>query len=309
MLLPHLRFELVASLALWVANNDFNLRPQFVLVSPSQHLALRKSVSAVGISIQDATFAYPNSPPVLNDLNLGVAPGEIIALLGASGCGKSTLLKALANLITLQAGEIFFDGEQPTRRSGDFSFVFQDANLLPWRTVRQNVELPTELGSGSMGRRKRDSSRQTENLKAKSDTIESVLHSVQLPAAAFEKFPRELSGGMRMRTSIARALVTDPSLLLLDEPFAALDDLLRTRLNELVLELWSQRKRTIVFVTHNIAEAVFLSHRIAILAHGKIACLLENKLAWPRESEQRVSPEFAAIYASISKALAEAQDS
>ncbi|MEC8555712.1 MAG: ABC transporter ATP-binding protein [Planctomycetota bacterium] len=266
-------------------------------------------MSAVGISIQDATFAYSNSPPVLNDLNLDIAPGEVVALLGASGCGKSTLLKAVANLITLQSGEILFDGEQPTHRSGDFSFVFQDANLLPWRTVRQNVELPTELGAGRVIRGERDLSSGTESLTAKSEAIESVLHSVQLPEAAFEKFPRELSGGMRMRTSIARALVTDPSILLLDEPFAALDDLLRTRLNELVLELWSQHKRTIVFVTHNIAEAVFLSHRVAILAHGKIACLLENKLAWPRESEQRVSPEFAAIYASISQALAEAQES
>ncbi len=124
-----------------------------------------------------------------------------------------------------------------------------------------------------------------------------------LSESEFDKFPRQLSGGMRMRTSIARALVTDPSVMLLDEPFAALDDILRTRLNTLLLELWSQRRRTIVFVTHNIAEAIYLSHRIAIFGRGKLATILNNPMSWPRTSEQRASTDFGNFYSQVSQQL------
>lgn len=247
------------------------------------------SDSATGISIRDVTVRLGDQA-VLSGLTLAVAPGEIVALLGASGCGKSTLLRAIARLVPLTGGEVAFS--KPNRRAGDLAFVFQDATLLPWRTVTENVVLPLQLGS-----RGRDISY---------TAAQSALTAVGLAERDFAKFPRELSGGMRMRTSIARALVTDPSILLLDEPFAALDDILRNRLNDLLLELWQQRQRTILFVTHNIAEAIYLSHRIAIFGSGKIAEVVVNPLTWPRCATHRSSPEFAAFFGQVSQKLAAA---
>ncbi len=231
---------------------------------------------------------------MLDDLSIEINPGEIIALLGASGCGKSTMLRAIAGLQPIQSGKIEFT--EHSRRSGDLAFVFQDATLLPWRTVLENVSLPFELGSA--GR-----SAEASSATNPGATVRDALRSVGLTESEFGKFPRQLSGGMRMRTSIARALVTDPSVMLLDEPFAALDDILRTRLNTLLLELWSQRRRTIVFVTHNIAEAIYLSHRIAIFGLGKLAAILDNPLPWPRTSEQRASTDFGNFYSHVSQQL------
>lgn len=248
---------------------------------------LTKHDAATGISIRDLAVKLGDQL-VLSGLSLDVAPGEIVALLGPSGCGKSTLLRAIARLVTPAAGEVSFS--KPNRRAGDLAFVFQDATLLPWRTVAENVVLPLQLG-----RRGRDTTQAD---------VESALAAVGLAARDFAKFPRELSGGMRMRTSIARALVTDPSILLLDEPFAALDDILRNRLNDLLLELWQERQRTILFVTHNIAEAIYLSHRIAIFGNGKIAEVVTNPLPWPRCAEHRSSPEFAAFFGQVSQKLA-----
>lgn len=250
----------------------------------------KRAETATAISIRDVTVRL-GEQVVLDGLSLEVASGEIGALLGASGCGKSTLLRAIASLIPTSGGEIKFS--KPNRRTGDLSFVFQDATLLPWRTVEENVYLPLELAN-----RGRDSSR---------EAVASALAAVGLKERDFSKFPRQLSGGMRMRTSIARALVTDPSILLLDEPFAALDDILRNRLNELLLELWQERQRTILFVTHNIAEAIYLSHRIAIFGNGKIADIVSNPLPWPRCAVQRSSAEFAGFFGKVSQALADAQ--
>ncbi len=245
--------------------------------------------AATGISIRDLSVQL-GSQPVLSGLSLDVSPGEIVALLGASGCGKSTLLRAIARLVQPTAGEVLFS--KPNRRTGDLAFVFQDATLLPWRTVVENVELPLQLGS-----RQRNKERAA---------VYAALTAVGLSEPDYEKFPRELSGGMRMRTSIARALVTDPSILLLDEPFAALDDILRNRLNDLLLQLWQERQRTILFVTHNIAEAIYLSHRIAIFGSGKIAEVAVNPLPWPRCASHRSSPEFAAFFGQVSHTLATA---
>jgi NitT/TauT family transport system ATP-binding protein len=228
----------------------------------------------------------------LKDLSLEIAPGEVVALVGASGCGKSTLLRAIASLVPLSQGTIEFDQHTTLRRPGDLAYVFQEATLLPWRTVDENIGLPLELGSDIA----------SEEMQA---AITAARQAVRLDATAGDKFPHELSGGMRMRTSIARALVTDPSVLLLDEPFAALDDILRTRLNDLLLELWNSRPRTILFVTHNIAEAVYLSHRIAVLGGGRVAQWIENPLSWPRTSAQRATLEFATLYGGVSQALAE----
>jgi NitT/TauT family transport system ATP-binding protein len=251
----------------------------------------RQNPVAVGLEITGLRVQFDQLRPVLDQLDLSVQPGQIIALIGASGCGKSTLLRAIAGLQTYQAGTIEFSNSGKQDRRVGCAFVFQDATLLPWRTVIENVRLPLELGS-------RD-----ETAEEISQRIANALQSVSLSQENWHKFPRQLSGGMRMRTSIARALVTDPNLLLLDEPFAALDDILRTRLNQLLLDLWSARRRTVLFVTHNIAEAVMLSHQIAVVAGGKIARLIPNSLSWPRDIQQRTSVEFAQQYAMTSQAL------
>lgn len=278
-------------------------------------------MSAEGISISDLEFCYPHGSSVLNNLSLDVAPGEIVALLGPSGCGKSTLLRAIAGLHSPTSGQIVFSGPSPGRPAGNLAYVFQDATLLPWRTVESNVSLPFELGkhrAHSNPSRGKDAAASRALAAAEATgvqenglrlSVREVLRSVGLDESTLGKYPRELSGGMRMRTSIARALVTDPSILLLDEPFAALDDLLRTRMNELLLELWHRRKRTVVFVTHNIAEAVYLSHRIALLGKGRIFRVLDNPLDWPRIAEQRTSVEFAELYGVVSQGIAEASNS
>ena len=242
---------------------------------------------ATGIGIRDLSVRLGDQT-VLAGLSLDVSPGEIVSLLGASGCGKSTLLRAIAKLVQPTSGEVVFS--KPNRRAGDLAFVFQDATLLPWRTVAENVVLPLQLGN-----RGRD---------AGQAAVHAALTAVGLLERDYAKYPRELSGGMRMRTSIARALVTDPSILLLDEPFAALDDILRNRLNDLLLQLWQERQRTILFVTHNIAEAIYLSHRIAIFGAGKIAEVVTNPLPWPRCPEHRSSAEFAAFFGQVSQKLA-----
>lgn len=249
-----------------------------------------------GIRIRELTVAFDDAPPVLDALSLDVLPGEIVAVLGASGCGKSTLLRAIARLVQPTSGSITFAPGLPSRRPGDLAYVFQDATLLPWRTVATNVALPLELG-----RAVRSAASADDCLLR----VREALDAVGLGRDDERKFPRELSGGMRMRTSIARALVTDPNVMLLDEPFAALDDMLRTRLNELILELWAVRERTILFVTHNIAEAVYLSHRVALLGQGRVAKIIENPLPWPRTAKQRSSVAFAEIYGKVSASLAE----
>jgi ABC-type nitrate/sulfonate/bicarbonate transport system ATPase subunit len=260
---------------------------------PNSHDFPAQPPIAVGLEISGLRVQFDQLPPILDQLYLHVEPGQIIALVGASGCGKSTLLRAIAGLQNYQAGSIDFSNAPNGDRRVGCAFVFQDATLLPWRTVIENVRLPFELGH------RRETPAEIDQ------RIVTALQSVSLNQENWHKFPRQLSGGMRMRTSIARALVTDPSLLLLDEPFAALDDLLRTKLNQLLLELWSAKRRTVLFVTHNIAEAVMLSHQIAVVAGGRIARLIPNGLSWPRNIQQRTSVEFAQQYAATSQALNE----
>jgi NitT/TauT family transport system ATP-binding protein len=261
-----------------------------------------KSNNSVGLEIENLQIQFAQGRPVLEDLHLRVQPSEIWALVGASGCGKSTLLRAIAGLQGYQQGSIRFSSlvAPADERRNDLeqrvAFVFQDATLLPWRTVFENVKLPLELNTKLA-------------LKLSATDIqhrvESALNSVALKQEHWRLFPRQLSGGMQMRTSIARALITNPSLLLLDEPFAALDDILRNRLNQMLLELWSAQPRTILFVTHNIAEAVILSHKIAVVAHRRIAQTITNKLPWPRNTQQRTCLEFAQMYGQVSQALSD----
>jgi NitT/TauT family transport system ATP-binding protein len=232
----------------------------------------------------------------LEAIDLDIGQGEFLSLIGPSGCGKTTLLRIIAGLaqpsegtrhLTLAADR---DGQSPSRRIG---FVFQDPTLMPWCTVAHNVLLPFRL-AGRVG-------------LAERERVGAEIRAVGL--AGFERaYPRQLSGGMRMRVSIARALVTDPDLLLLDEPFAALDEITRMALNDDLLRLWESRRTTVVFVTHSVFESVYLSTRIAVMTArpGHIAADLRVELPQPRERALRTSPNYATICAAVSTELARA---
>lgn len=230
---------------------------------------------------------------VLDAVDLRIAKGEFVTLIGPSGCGKSTVLKLISGLTVASGGAIRIDGMTPRNARQTMSYIFQDATLLPWRTVRQNVGLGLELEGVVTNERE--------------EKTAALLDLVGLSHVA-RAYPRELSGGMRMRVSIARALATSPRLLLMDEPFAALDEMARDRLNEELLRLREEQKWTAVFVTHSVAEAVFLSTRIVVLRPnpGRVYAMLPVDLPWPRTAESRTSPEFEALIARVSHALREA---
>lgn len=194
---------------------------------------------------------YRQGVDVLRDINFTVYKGEVLSIFGPSGCGKSTLLRMIAGLSSVSSGEILVNGMTPANARELVSFIFQDATLLPWRTVKRNIDLGLELEGAT---RERRDAKTTELLK---------LVGLSDVAAAY---PRELSGGMKMRVSIARALATRPRILLMDEPFAALDEMTRDYMNTELLRLQKQHGWTIVFVTHSVAEAVFLSSRLLVLA-------------------------------------------
>jgi NitT/TauT family transport system ATP-binding protein len=220
-----------------------------------------------------------------------VPAGSIVALLGQSGCGKSTLLRSVAGLQPVQAGKIIIGDQTIETARRSMSFVFQEPALLPWRTAFENVCLPLELQKGI----------ERAEILARARRL---LALVGFTEADYDKLPPQLSGGMKMRASLARSLVTEPTLLLLDEPFAALDDMLRWRLNEMLLELCRDQSRTVLFVTHNIAEAIFLSRQIAVMHHGQIAQWIDNPMPSDRTSDLRSTTEFAQFYGHISKCLA-----
>jgi NitT/TauT family transport system ATP-binding protein len=227
---------------------------------------------------------------VLDQLNLMVPQGQIVSLLGPSGCGKSTLLRVVAGLIRPTSGTALVNDRPAHQMSDRLAFVFQEAALLPWRTVWQNVRLPWEIRRGLDG----------EPLRI---AIERSLEQVGFRSSDWNKKPSQLSGGMKMRASIARALITNPEVLLLDEPFAALDDMLRSKLNDLMLQIVAESGRTMLFVTHNIAEAIYLSHSIAIMSRGRIGEQIPVPLPFPREASMRSSPEFAAFYGRVVESL------
>jgi NitT/TauT family transport system ATP-binding protein len=232
----------------------------------------------------------------LEAIDLDVGRGEFLSLVGPSGCGKTTLLRIIAGLTEPSEGRrrLSLAAETGGRmRFGRVGFVFQDPTLMPWSTVVDNVLLPFRLA-----RRVGPAAR---------ERVGAEIRAVGL--AGFERaYPRQLSGGMRMRVSIARALVTDPDLLLLDEPFAALDEITRIALNEDLLQLWETRRTTVLFVTHSVFESVYLSTRIAVMTArpGRIAADLSVELPQPRERTLRTSPDYAAICATVSNELARA---
>jgi NitT/TauT family transport system ATP-binding protein len=224
-----------------------------------------------------------------------VGRGEFLSLLGPSGCGKTTLLRIIAGLSEPSTGvrRLSLATDAGRIPAGRIGFVFQDPTLMPWGTVLDNVLLPFRL-AGRAG-------------PADRERAAAEIASVGL--GGFERaYPRQLSGGMRMRVSIARALVTDPDLLLLDEPFAALDEITRIALNDDLLRLWGSRRPTVVFVTHSVFESVYLSTRIAVMTQrpGHIVADLPVELPQPRERALRTSPRYAAICATISSRLSQA---
>jgi NitT/TauT family transport system ATP-binding protein len=230
------------------------------------------------------------SSTILQHIDLTIAKGEFVSLIGPSGCGKSTLLKLISGLTTATDGSIQVDGMTPVNARETISYIFQDATLLPWRTVTSNVGLGLELERVSREVRKQK--------------VQSLLDLVGLAHVA-RSYPRQLSGGMKMRVSVARALATRPRLLLLDEPFGALDEMTRDRLNEELLRLKTEQNWTAVFVTHSVAEAVFLSTRVIVLAPspGRIAHEIAIRLPFPRTSETRESPQYESLVTDVSRAL------
>jgi len=253
-----------------------------------------KQESAVPqIDFESVTKSYGIGRLVLQSVDLKVLKGEFVSVIGPSGCGKSTVLKLISGLTPPSAGTIRVDGMTPENARETISFIFQDATLLPWRTVTQNVGLGLELERVATKRR--------------TETVASLLQLVGLGDVA-AAYPRELSGGMKMRASIARALATNPRLLLMDEPFASLDEMTRDRLNEELLRLRAEQQWTAVFVTHSVAEAVFLSTRIVVLAPnpGRIHAVLPVDLPFPRTATLRECAEFETLVAHTSHVLREA---
>jgi len=242
------------------------------------------------LTLSNVSKIYGGSPPVLQAIDLNIDDGEFVSLIGPSGCGKSTLLKLISGLTSPSSGSILVDGMTPVQARKTVSYIFQDATLLPWRTVNRNVGLGLELEHVSRETRKQK--------------VDSLIELVGLSHVA-RAYPCQLSGGMKMRVSVARALATTPRLLLMDEPFGALDEMTRDRLNEELLRLRAEQNWTAVFVTHSVAEAVFLSTRIIVLAPspGRIAQEITIPLSFPRTSATRESPQFESFVTEVSRAL------
>ena len=234
------------------------------------------------VEVLSADKVYANGTRALNPVELAIWPGEFVTLLGPSGCGKSTLLKMIANLIAPSAGRLLWwrHGFDRVGEAGkQLVMVFQDATLMPWARVRANVRLPLDLRSYEKN--------------SSNERVAAALALVGL--TGFERhYPRQLSGGMQMRASIARALVTDPNLLLMDEPFGALDEITRNRLDADLIQLWWKKKLTVVFVTHSIYEAVFLSSRVIVMAARPGRVIADVPIDGPAERGEdfRVSAPF-----------------
>jgi NitT/TauT family transport system ATP-binding protein len=235
---------------------------------------MKATVRGVGLQLEGVRRVFDNQLVVIDSMDLRVDPGEFLAILGPSGCGKSTLLRLIARLAEPDSGRITITPDIERFQTG---FVFQDAHLLPWRSVLDNAALPLEL----MG-----TPRTERHEKAR-----AALEQVGLREAE-ERYPAQLSGGMRMRVSIARALVAEPRLLLLDEPFAALDEITRLHLDVQLRELWQRRGMTVIFVTHSISEAAFLANRAVVLTRRRGGIKLDRRLDLPetRDTQLRTDP-------------------
>ncbi len=245
---------------------------------------------AASVAIENVSKRFAGGSEVLAGVSLTGQPGDFVALIGPSGCGKTTLLRLLAGLTLPSAGAVTIDGVIPAEARERLAFIFQEPTLLPWLTARRNVELPLRLRGAAA------EARQTRALE--------LLRLVGLEGAAAQ-FPRQLSGGMKMRVSLARALTRQPGLLLLDEPFGALDELTRNRLNEDLLRLREESPFTAFFVTHSVSEAVFLSNRVIVLAAnpGRVAAEITVPFPYPRRAELRESLDYQKLVAHANAAL------
>ena len=239
--------------------------------------------AVINISALSLTFSTADGPVyALEGIDLTVNDGDFVSFIGPSGCGKTTLLRVIADLEQATSGKISVNGMSPreARMARAYGYVFQAPALYPWRTVEQNVGLPLEI-------------------MATPDASGRIRRNLELVnLSGFEKkFPWQLSGGMQQRVSIARALAVEPKLLLMDEPFGALDEIVRDKLNQQLLELWAATKKTVVFVTHSIPEAVFLSTKIVVMSPrpGRIIDVIEAKLPANRTLDMRETPEFLKI--------------
>lgn len=225
-----------------------------------------------------------NDVKALTGVNLDIKKGEFVSLLGPSGCGKTTLLRSVADLQEPTEGDVHVSGMTPkeSRLQHKFGFVFQQPVLFDWRTVKQNVELPLEM--------------MYQSKKQKSDRADEMLEMVGLTDFA-KHYPRQLSGGMQQRVNIARAFGINPEILLMDEPFSALDEFTKEKLHMDLLSIWRKTNKTILFVTHNIEEAVFLSDRVCVLSPhpGRLSAVVDITLPRPRNLEMKGTPEFYAL--------------
>jgi NitT/TauT family transport system ATP-binding protein len=245
------------------------------------------------VEIRNLTKTFPQgNVTALENIDLVLRPGEFVSLIGPSGCGKSTLLRAIGNLIEPTSGTVSVNGKPASqaRADRDYGIVFQDSVLFEWRTVSKNIALPLELLGWDRARRKQ--------------RVEEMLELVELGQFA-SHHPWQLSGGMQQRVSIARALAFEPALLLMDEPFGALDEMTRERLNLELLSIWQQLGSTVVFVTHSISEAVFLSTRVVVMSPrpGRIAGVVDIDLPYPRTVETREAPRFFELVTEVRELL------
>ncbi len=242
------------------------------------------------VQVENAAKRFDNGLTAFENLSLEIATNSFTSILGPSGCGKSTLLRAIAGLTDTTNGTVLRNLSKKAVATDQIGFVFQESTLMPWAPLKKNVSLPLDL----IGLPKDD-------IAAR---LSPVLDLVDLTGFE-EAYPRELSGGMKMRASIARALITTPALLLMDEPFAALDEITREKLNGDLLRIWQQQKCSVVFVTHSVYESVFLSERIIVLSErpARIIADIAIDAAYPRDPEFRLSPQYAEYCRQVSAAL------
>jgi NitT/TauT family transport system ATP-binding protein len=245
----------------------------------------RQGIDSARISVQGVTKTFDLSGKefvALDNVSLDIANNEFVTVVGPSGCGKSTLMNVLAGLDEPTSGQAIVDGKVVSGPGPERGVIFQQYALFPWLTVRKNVEFGLKTaGLGAKERREK---------------AEHFIEMVGLSQFA-DALPKMLSGGMKQRCAIARAYAVDPTILLMDEPFGALDALTRVKLQEQLLDTWSQEKRTVVFITHDVDEAVFLANRVVVMAArpGRIFDIIDVDLPYPRTEEMRLSPEFTAL--------------
>jgi len=262
------------------------------MVEPAALSETCSGTTGLAVSLRGVTKVYDSGVMALGPLDLDMSKGEFVSLLGPSGCGKSTALRLIAGLSAPTSGTVGVSHRAGQARAGhSIGFVFQEPTLMPWTSVRENVRLPLKLAHAPVAEA--------------NARVSEALTQVGLSEFA-DAFPRELSGGMKMRVSLARALVTDPDILLMDEPFAALDEITRFRLNNDLLALWRNLRKTVIFVTHSVFESVYLSQRVIVMTSrpGRLSAEVRIDATEPRGEDFRTSADYAGYCRKVSNALA-----